>query len=378
MTFRQWLPVLFLGLFLVSCTEDSTQPSLDTIGGFDSTVDTDGTGDGSGVTNEVIGPAFGGEVGFKVITQGQPVTRNEVWGVDKGFGDFDLFVAGTLGTVSVFSQSRQAWEDISLDSSASVNGIWAESRNFVVICGDDGLLKRYADLTNVGDLHWYDDDAATGVSEKLNDVHGSSRDNLWAVGDAGTILHLVGDVWAKIDPSVAGLQGDPLPNLNAVFVEESGKVHIGGDGVYLVIEGETMTPNTEAFAGFELFDIDVASGVAWLAGNNHGIFEVHADGTLVEHAPTVYPASQFRGIWIAPQGQVLAAGYLAPPIVWTYNGNENDEWMSTSVQSPPAIKELYPDRVNPEGRLSDIWGVGLENYVVVTYSGQIIHYAAHP
>jgi len=75
---------------------------------------------------------------------------------------------------------------------------------------------------------------------------------------------------------------------------------------------------------------------------------------------------------------VYAAGNPPPSTLWTFDGNKNDEWSAVPVESPKFIKDVYPTRINAQGRVSGIWGTDAENVFVVTKEKQVLHFAVHP
>jgi len=69
----------------------------------------------------------------------------------------------------------------------------------------------------------------------LNAVWGTSPDDVWAVGDAGVVLHFDGQKWSRM--KIAGL-GNRRPDLYAVWAPEPGHVWIGGQGILVALGGK--------------------------------------------------------------------------------------------------------------------------------------------
>ena len=80
-------------------------------------------------------------------------------------------------------------------------------------------------------------DVVSGVptTGNLKAVWGSSSADIWAVGDAGLVLHYDGQTWSRV--KVAG-QGLRRPNLTTVWVAAPGHVWVGGEGVILSLGGK--------------------------------------------------------------------------------------------------------------------------------------------
>lgn len=325
--------------------------------------------------NETIGPVFGGEYGFKRLLNEETVSWNAIHGATVGDRTF-VGVAGTLGTVWVLDETMQRWEHLPLDTGAELKGIYVADGDNVAICGQDGLLRRHMVRTEGAEPIWFLDDASTGVTSLLNDIHGVDIRHMWAVGDAAVALSLSGDSWTLHSKTELGLSADSTASLLTVFMVSENEVYIGGEGVLIHGLDGVYTANTTDFEGYTLYDIFVANGEVWVGANNASIFHILEDGTVKRHQPNMY--SQFRALWVGPSGLVLAAGYMPPPIMWRYDGNEQDLWTSESVESPMRIEDLYPDRIDPTARIQGLWGRTYEDYFLCTHTGQVIQYALHP
>ena len=96
--------------------------------------------------------------------------------------------------------------------------------------GTVGTIRRCR-----GDVHLWEavDDVPT--NEALNAVWGTSASDIWAVGDAGVVLHYDGARWSRV--KVAGL-GVARPDLYSVWSPAPGHVWIGGQGVVLSLGGK--------------------------------------------------------------------------------------------------------------------------------------------
>ncbi|MDF2693089.1 MAG: hypothetical protein K0S65_1472, partial [Labilithrix sp.] len=96
--------------------------------------------------------------------------------------------------------------------------------------GASGTLRHYVG----GPLAW-DTVPASPTTADLNAVWGSSSSDVWAVGNAGVVLHYDGKSWSRV--KVAGL-GRRRPTLTAVWAPLPGRVWIGGQGVFLSLGGK--------------------------------------------------------------------------------------------------------------------------------------------
>ena len=113
-------------------------------------------------------------------------------------------------------------------------GVFGSSPSDMWAVGDAGTVLHY-DGTAVSAV-------PAGTSANLNDVWGTGPNDVWAVGDGGTVLHYDGSAFA---PVASGTTVD----LKAVFTARPDDVWIGGDGPTLLHwDGTSMTPVTLAGA----------------------------------------------------------------------------------------------------------------------------------
>ena len=339
----------------------------------------DGTGPGE-VTDPVdTGPSFGSIIGWKVVNVGEKEVWNDIYGIDLGGGKYQLYLAGGLGAVVWHDSASNKWTSLNLGANVEVKSIFAISPEYIAICGEGGLVKRYFDWTTTGKASWTND--TSGIAHDLEAIHGTSADDIWAVGLEGSVVHFADGAWQHIQAGSLGLTGTPLPDLLAVFSVSPNKTYIGGDGVFIVYEDGLFTINpTTSFEGYEIRNIQKLGDKLWVAagktGDEGNVYEMKDDGSFTLHEPNTY--SPFKAIWISPQsGKVYAAGAHPPPTVWVFDGNDTDSWEYLPVESPTFIKQAYPDRIFANSRISDMWGVADDDFFVTTKEKQLVHYALH-
>jgi hypothetical protein len=184
----------------------------------------------------------------------------------------------------------------------------------------------------------------TPTSEHLRDVWGTSSDNVYAVGNSGTILHYDGCIWEKISSQMS----TPLV---AYMFGVSGS---GPDDVYFVGHGETGSSIVLRYSGGDWQDPDAweilpmpdvpywiileqiwvsgshvfAAGVGW-DGKGHII--QWENGILLSHIQKVGPkgGGYFDGIWGRNPYDVYATmrtGYSGDitALIYHYDGNTWD------------------------------------------------------
>jgi hypothetical protein len=97
--------------------------------------------------------------------------------------------------------------------------IWGLGAGKLFVSGGSGTLYQSADA-----MSWTPNPIAAAGSEQLADVWGTSGDDLFVVGVAGSIFHLSGGVWSKEGVGGAGLR-DIWGSGSDVYVA-------GDDGIY--------------------------------------------------------------------------------------------------------------------------------------------------
>lgn len=120
------------------------------------------------------------------------------------------------------------WTSVDSQSTVVLEGIWGSSANDVWAVGDKGTIRRM----KKGALRW--EIVTSPTTEPLHAVWGSGANDVWAVGDSGTILHWDGTAWK---PSAAAFGVGLKPNLYGVWGSAANDVWIVGDNVSLHYTG---------------------------------------------------------------------------------------------------------------------------------------------
>ncbi len=144
-----------------------------------------------------------------------------------------------------------------------------------------------------------------GDMSYLHDIAGSAADDIWAVGDNGTLLHWNGSQWLAV-------QSGSSASLRSVSVRARDDVWIGGEGgTVLHWNGRTLEnkgggmPNFTAIWGSSANDI-------WAVGKRGAIY--HFDGTSWQNR-SVDTRTNYSGIWGRSASDVWLVGMeIAPPL----------------------------------------------------------------
>ncbi len=125
--------------------------------------------------------------------------------------------------------SELAWAEIDTHSVATLRALWGSSANDIWAVGDLGTIRH---VTSANATDW--ESIPSPTREDLRAVWGSAADDVWAVGDAGTILHYDGRGWT---PTPAAFPAGKKPALYGVWGSARDDVWIVGDGVALHYTG---------------------------------------------------------------------------------------------------------------------------------------------
>jgi len=190
-----------------------------------------------------------------------------------------------------------------------LRGVWGSGADDVYAVGDNGTILHYDGSA------WSKMNSRT--LEHLYGVWGTSRENIYAVGAAGTILHYNGVIWSDI------LESAPPDDLHTIWGTSADDIYVaGGNGTILHYDGLDWLPmeshtdawilslwgttdNIYAVGGY--FD-----GVGkWLNPDswNGGVI-LHYDGMLWSEIKTDIPDRLFS-IWGSSGDDIYAVGAFA-------------------------------------------------------------------
>lgn len=275
------------------------------------------------------------------IMQNVPTTNqlSGVWGTS----DTDIFAVGNNGTILHYDGSAWTLQTSGVAPPASITSVWGSAANNVYAVG----VTNTTVSPSVPTFLHYDGSSwsfvVTGYDIHLWAIHGTSANNIWAVGDAGHVFHFDGNSWvhsstggnfgalfsvwsfSSMDTWVSGNYGQvyqyngsawvnkPVPQVTSSQyfygiwgTDDSNMYAIGGnDQVLMKYNGSAWSvglyPDTRyAIAGTSTSNIYVVGGgdILWYDGmtwNN----QPKPSGTTAYH---------LGAVWIAPSGNVYAVG----------------------------------------------------------------------
>ncbi|MBX3205290.1 MAG: hypothetical protein KF764_09485 [Labilithrix sp.] len=125
------------------------------------------------------------------------------------------------------------WTEVDTQSSASLSAVWGSGPNDVWIVGDRGTVRHW---TNGPVKRW--EIVAVPTDRDLHAVWGSGANDLWVVGDFGTVLRYDGVEWRAAD---AVFPVGVTPHLRGVWGSAADDVWVVGDGIALHLSPKAGT-----------------------------------------------------------------------------------------------------------------------------------------
>lgn len=260
------------------------------------------------------------------------------------FSFFYILVANTVFVQSVISQTN-GWSLVSQTlTSSRLNSVWGTGSDDVFVVGEDGTILHYD-----GNAWVLMENETTAC---LNDVWGTSSDNVYAVGSSGTILHYDGTVWSMLPCSTVN-------DLNGIWGLSANNIYaVGSNGTLLHYNGLIWNLIN---SGIDI-DLNGVWGTSedgiYVVGNNgpdtwtpedySGSILNYNGNTCTEVSSGM--ASYLYDIWGNGSSDMIAVGYWTGyrPAVLQYDG---DSWtrMTTNIY----------------GDLFDVWGTSPINVYAV-------------
>lgn len=185
----------------------------------------------------------------------------------------------------------------------------------------------------------------------LDKVFGFADDDIWAVGERGTVLR-------KKSGVITTLPVPAATNLHAIWGSSPTSVWVAGDDGHLFRwDGTAWTPFTRPGSGaiYDLFGLDANN--IWAAGQNGAL---RWDGAMWRAeslpGPAIGGAYDLRGVHATATNNVWVAGY--PSAVLRYDGAT---WQQVGTPIPGRTTDTYRDVVSFSATNAWIVGVNVNN-----------------
>ena len=238
----------------------------------------------------------------------------------------------------VFADSFTTWISMSSDTQKDLNGVWGAESDEVFAVGNLGTIT-YFDGSN-----W--DDMKSGTTNDLNGIWGDDDDDVHAVGNSGTILHYDGSDWSAESSGAAN-------DLNGIWGSDDDDVYaVGSAGTILHYDGSDWSALSSVTAN----DLNGIWG-----NDNDNIYAVGNSGTILHYDGADWSTvssgttSDLQCIWGAYDADIFAAGNSGTVVY--YDGSD---W---NLMDSDTTSDLY-----------GIWGADDSNIFVAGESGAIEYY----
>lgn len=254
------------------------------------------------------------------------------------------------------SDSGWCWAN-PLPSGNSLSKIWGSSPGDLWAVGDAGTLIHGQGAD--GQLRW--SMASSGTTASLSDLWGSDVSDVWAVGTAGTILHWDGHAWSSVASGVNAA-------LTAIWGSSSTKEAwaIGGRSIIYCknsscapVAMPALSGNANAIAG------NILNGDAWIVGSSGMMVHCFSGGTCTSDSSAgIGTDMQLVSVWISKLGAGWATGYSTKTnggsIVLRLSGNTWTNDSGIPAMSTPLSGTAQLSLVSGTSA-SDVWVSGYNN-----------------
>ncbi len=269
-----------------------------------------------------------------VDNSGEASTLRDIRGIDQD----DVWAVGDGGALLhgnvAFFLSYKA------GGTASLRGVVQDRSGLAWAVGDQGTLLRFGGISlfPVASMTPFDLAAVFAIGTEV-----------WAVGEAGTIVHGIGGVFGPSTSGVTlhlwGIWGAAADNLWAV----------GDQGTLLHYNGSIWTANNAGSTKRLLSVQGCGPSDVWAVGDAGTL--LHYDGSAWKPSP-IETALGLRAVWARGAKDVFAVG--AKGTLLHYTGTWTPE-PSGILQNPPDLNGVFGDTVGCGGTIAssdDVWAVG--------------------
>lgn len=191
------------------------------------------------VANTLVkAPADDGALALRGVS-GEPMllgswsaNPDDVWVVADNTFFVDWQRSYSLHGTKVADGDAMSWAEVDTRSNVTLRAVWGSGANDVWAVGDIGTIRH---VTSTSADEWQIVQSPT--SRRLNAIWGAAADDIWAVGERGTILHYDGHVWST---TLAAFPAGSKPDLRGVWGSAHDDVWIVGGGSILHYTGGAL------------------------------------------------------------------------------------------------------------------------------------------
>jgi hypothetical protein len=210
-----------------------------------------------------------------------------------------------------------------------LHAAWAVSADDVFAVGDGGtILRRNSDGWTA---------MSSGTSCKLRGVWGASSSDVWATGLGGTILHFDGTAWSPVTVTSS--------EIDAVWGSSSSDVWFVGQGTVLHWDGASFT--SSSFTGSLLSVSGTGPSDVWIDGENASVR--HFSGSGWSLVSTGSGTNTYFAVLAIASNDVWVADVASTKETMHWNGSR---WTPVRTGSGIIFESLSALASN------DVWGAG--------------------
>lgn len=279
-----------------------TTPGADVQGGSDGAATDDGSG----------GVVLTGDPAWRLVDLGESADWKDLTGYVSDDGTDMIAVCGSNGVVGVYDGKEPVWRNPGI--SASLNGVWAQDDDTMIVVGDGGLIRHY-DANSGG----WTDATDIGLYPNLPDflaIGGSGRDDVYAGGVNGTLWYFDGVKWSEVKDLDRGGGSPADTSIADIWVDADRTAWIASGSTIIWGKGFLWSRYTPE-QSFKLEALHGATGGPLFGvGFSSKILRYQADAWSLDSAGIVAPVLPGVFAW-APDGAVaITRNKTQPLLVW--------------------------------------------------------------
>lgn len=221
----------------------------------------------------------------------------------------------------------------SMMSGPRLHGVWAVDADNVFAVGDNGTILQRIDGNDWTSI-------PSGTTSNLRTVWGSSPTNVWAGGGPGTILHYDGTSWSQVSAQIA--------SVDSIWGSSANNVWIIGATVVLRWNGSSFT--TFGIGGTLLSVSGTSPTDVWVTGESTWVRRYN--GTSWGMVMPTIGSSMYSVLALTPT-DVWVSGPQAGKETSHYNGVK---W--TTFRTAPLASDGVPFMSMSALGTNDVWGAG--------------------
>jgi len=309
----------------------------------------------------------GDEPAWSEVLDGDDLDRVvlSAWGTSSS----DVYVVGGglgngLGAIALHYDG-DAWTEIDTGAAASFWWVWGAASDDVYFVGEGGTIVHWNGTTA--------DTQTTPTTVTLFGVWGASAGDVWAVGgDAVTdpptsvILHLEAGAWVDATPATV-----PDGALFKVWGTAANDIYaVGQNGIILHYNGSAWVVE-DSDTSVSLFTVSGGDGIVWAVGGGPAtvVRSQGAGAWLAED--TGIPAGVLNGVSVTPDGEVLVVGMGGVKMRRGTDGAWSDETFEPPFRDLHAVfAELDGHVYAVGGNFNAPGGGGVVRIGIVGYYGK--------